>query len=392
MVNVSDSVMFSLCRDEVVLAKNIVGDVCLMVKYEMDRKRQGPRSQMTSILSLLKFSQSSAPHIVGLWGMAGIGKTTVMRDIVRTQAERYDVCYFQPDFHLMCQTKGLSHLREEFFSTIFGEENVFKDACDTKLSFIRDRLLDKRVLVVLDGVSSARDAEAFVGGFGWFSGGHTIIFTSRNRQVLVQCNAKELYRIQKLTNKESIRLFGQLDSKQVWRKKMSELVKYASGIPLALSVLASSLKDQYIKDKKIPLRKLRQHPPVKIQDAFRISFDGRDDNEKNIFLDLACFFRGEYKKRVVDILDGCGFYTDLGIYGLIDESLISLVDDRIEIPNIFQDTGRFFVRQENKEAGKRSRLWDSDDIADVLIKNLVSLRKCIIIIVLLELLINAFFA
>ncbi|CAF2130405.1 unnamed protein product [Brassica napus] len=355
--------------DEVILAKKIVGDVCLMVKYEMDDKRRGTRSQLDSVMSLLKFSQSSAPRIVGLWGMAGIGKTTITGDIVRTQAQRFDVCYFQPDFHLMCQTKGLSHLREEFFSKLFGEENVFKDACDTKLSFVRDRLLDKRVLIVLDGVSSARDVEAFLGGFGWFSGGHTIIFTSRNRQVLVQCNAQELYSIPKLTKDESIRICLQCGCKQVWTRKMSELMKYASGIPLALSVLASSVEDQYIKAEKNHLRRLRQHPPVKIQDAFRISFDGRDDNEKSIFLDLACFFRGKYKKRVVNILDGCGFFTDLGIQGLIDESLISLVDDKIVIPNIFQDTGRFLVRQENKEAGKRSRLWDSDDIADVLIKN-----------------------
>ncbi|RIA03993.1 hypothetical protein BRARA_K01765, partial [Brassica rapa] len=354
--------------DEVILAKKIVGDVCLMVKYEMDDKRRGTRSQLDSVMSLLNFSQSSAPRIVGLWGMAGIGKTTITGDIVRTQAQRFDVCYFQPDFHLMCQTKGLSHLREEFFSKLFGEENVFKDACDTKLSFVRDRLLDKRVLIVLDGVSSARDVEAFLGGFGWFSGGHTIIFTSRNRQVLVQCNAQELYSIPKLTKDESIRICLQFGSKQVWTRKMSELVKYASGIPLALSVLASPVEDQYIKAEKNRLRRLRQHPPVKIQDAFRISFDGRDDNEKSIFLDLACFFRGKYKKSVVNILDGCGFFTDLGIQGLIDESLISLVDDKIVIPNIFQDTGRFFVRQENKEAGKRSRLWDSDDIVDVLIK------------------------
>ncbi|XP_010439702.1 PREDICTED: probable WRKY transcription factor 19 [Camelina sativa] len=352
----------------IMLAKDIFKDVCFLLSSETN----GIKHPFEVILSLVHCSQSLAPHIVGLWGMAGIGKTIISRDIFRTQAGKYDVCYFLPDFDIMCQTKGLSHLRDEFFSKIFGEEKVFTDVCDTKLSFTRGRLLDKRVLIVLDGVSNARDAEFLLGGFGWFSGGHTIIFTSRNRQVLVQCNAKELYQIPKLSEFESLCVCCYFSTKENWSRSMSsisELVNYASGIPLALGVLGSSVLNHCANDEEEHLRRLRQHPPVEIQDAFRRSFSGLDDNEKNIFLDLACFFRGEDKDHVVNILDGCGFLTDLGIYGLIDESLISLVDNRIDMPNIFQDTGRFVVCQENIEAGKRSRLWDPNDIVDVLTNN-----------------------
>lgn len=148
-------------------------------------------------------------------------------------------------------------------------------------------------------------------------------------------------------------------------------------IPLALRVLGSSVQKQCINNEKQHLRRLRQHPPIEIQDAFRNSFNGLHDNEKNIFLDLACFFRGENKDHVVNILDGCGFFTDLGIYALIDESLISLVKNKLQMPNIFQDMGRFVVCQEYEAAGKRTRLWDSNDIADVLSNKTVSLTKCI---------------
>nr|ACP30588.1 disease resistance protein [Brassica rapa subsp. pekinensis] len=357
--------------EEVILAKNIVSDVCLLLSSESNMKLRG-RLQMNSILSLLKFSQSSAPHIVGLWGMAGIGKTTISREIFRTQAERYDVCYFLPDFHIVCQTRGLSHLRDEFFSIISGEEKVTVGACDTKLGFIRDRFLSKKVLIVLDGVSNAREAEFLLGGFGWFSGGHTLILTSRNRQVLIQCNAKEIYEIQNLSEHESLHLCSQFVSEQIWTGRtplVSELVYYASGIPLALCALGSSLQNQCIDDEKQHLKRLRQHPLVEIQDAFKRSFNVLDSNEKNTFLDFACFFRGGNKDHVVNILDGCGFLTELGIYGLLDESLISLVGNRIETPNIFQDAGRFVVRQENNERGKRSRLWDPTDIVDVLTNN-----------------------
>ncbi|KAJ4871515.1 Disease resistance protein (TIR-NBS-LRR class) family [Raphanus sativus] len=357
--------------DEVLLAKNIVRDVCFLLNPDTNMNLRG-RLQMKSILSLLNFSQFSAPHIVGLWGMAGIGKTTIAREIFGTQAERYEVCYFLPDFHIVCQTRGLSHLRDEFFSKICGEEKVIVDAYDTKLGFIRDRFLGKKLLIVLDGVSNARDAEFLVGGFGWLSGGHTLILTSRNRQVLVQCNAKEIRKIQKLSEPESLHLFSQFATEQNWKERTSlvtELVNYASGIPLALCALGSSLQNQCINEEKQHLKGLRQHPLVEIQDAFKISFSVLDDNEKNTFLDLACFFRGERKDHVVNILDGCGFITDLGIYGLIDESLISLVDNKIEMPNIFQDTGRFVVCQESNETGKRSRLCDPTDIVDVLTNN-----------------------
>lgn len=42
--------------------------------------------------------------------------------------------------------------------------------------------------VGIDDLINTKDAEALVGGFDWFSRGHLIILTSRNRQVLVQCD------------------------------------------------------------------------------------------------------------------------------------------------------------------------------------------------------------
>ncbi|KAJ4871514.1 nucleoside-triphosphatase [Raphanus sativus] len=111
-----------------------------------------------------------------------------------------------------------------------------------------------------------------------------------NRQVLVQCNAKEICEIQKLSEHQSLHLFSQFATEQKWKERtslVSELVNYASGVPLAMFALGSSLQNQCINDEKQHLKRLRQHPLVEIQDAFKISFNVLDDNEKNTFLDLA---------------------------------------------------------------------------------------------------------
>lgn len=108
-------------------------------------------------------------------------------------------------------------------------------------------------------------------------------------------------------------------------------MRYASGIPLVLRVLSLFATNQCTVSEKKQLQFFRQNPPTEILDAFRRSFDGLNENEKNIFLDLACFFRGENRSHVTQILDGCGYFTDLGVYGLIDESLIDPLDYKIEM-------------------------------------------------------------
>lgn len=75
---------------------------------------------------------------------------------------------------------------------------------------------------------------------------------------------------------------------------------------------------------------------------------------------------------MVQLLDACGFFTYLGICNLIDESLVSIVDDRIKIPIPIQDIGRFIVTEEDEDPCERSRLWDSNDITKVLRNNSVS--------------------
>jgi ABC-type dipeptide/oligopeptide/nickel transport system ATPase component len=342
-----------------ILAEEVVRNASLRLYLKSSKNLLG-------ILALLNHSQSTDVEIMGIWGIAGIGKTSIAREIFELHAPHYDFCYFLQDFHLMCQMKRPRQLREDFISKLFGEEKGL-GASDVKPSFMRDWFHKKTILLVLDDVSNARDAEAVIGGFGWFSHGHRIILTSRSKQVLVQCKVKKPYEIQKLSDFESFRLCKQyLDGEN---PVISELISCSSGIPLALKLLVSSVSKQYITNMKDHLQSLRKDPPTQIQEAFRRSFDGLDENEKNIFLDLACFFRGQSKDYAVLLLDACGFFTYMGICELIDESLISLVDNKIEMPIPFQDMGRIIVHEEDEDPCERSRLWDSKDIVDVLTNN-----------------------
>ncbi|PHT45129.1 hypothetical protein CQW23_14287 [Capsicum baccatum] len=45
-----------------------------------------------------------------------------------------------------------------------------------------------------------------------------------------------------------------------------------------------------------------------------------DDHDKNVFLDIACFFVGKDKDCTIKVLDDCGFHATAEIRNLIDIS------------------------------------------------------------------------
>ncbi|XP_016745929.1 uncharacterized protein [Gossypium hirsutum] len=70
------------------------------------------------------------------------------------------------------------------------------------------------------------------------------------------------------------------------------------------------------------IERLKRDSNKEIFDKLRISFDGLEEREKNIFVDIARFFNGEKKDFVMKVLDGCEFFPDIGIDVLIKKSLI----------------------------------------------------------------------
>ncbi|KDP37630.1 hypothetical protein JCGZ_06973 [Jatropha curcas] len=136
-------------------------------------------------------------------------------------------------------------------------------------------------------------------------------------------------------------------------------IDHAQGIPLALKVLGSNL---YGKSEEVWVDELEQLKGVfdeKIKHILRISYDGLRENEKEIFLAIACMFKGEDKHRVESLLDVPG--SKFGISRLVDRSLITITMNELHMHDLLQQMGKDIVREE-KQFGKRGWLWDPKDI------------------------------
>ena len=70
--------------------------------------------------------------------------------------------------------------------------------------------------------------------------------------------------------------------------------------------------------------------------------------EKEIFLDISCFFKGYNKDDVVNILDSCNLYSDYGIGKFIDKCLITLeYNVHLSMHDLLQQMSREIVQQES---------------------------------------------
>ncbi|XP_056166363.1 disease resistance protein L6-like [Syzygium oleosum] len=138
-----------------------------------------------------------------------------------------------------------------------------------------------------------------------------------------------------------------------------DIIGKADGLPLALVVIGSSL---YRKSKQLwkdTLKKLNLVPNQDVHHKLKISFEMLEDAQREIFLDIACYFIGEKRIHPHYMWKALDYFPRSEILVLTRMSLIKVDDfDRLLMHDLLRDLGREIVRQEDLQMpGKRRRLW-----------------------------------
>ncbi|XP_055803965.1 disease resistance protein RPV1-like isoform X2 [Solanum dulcamara] len=319
---------------------------------------------------------SNNVDILAIHGMGGIGKTTIAKTAYNLNFERFEGSSFLADVRKVLEKyDGLARLQRQLLSNIIGK-NVEKIYNVNEGSIkIQEAISCKRVLLVLDDIDNIDQLNAVVGMRQWFYPGSKIIITTRNGHLLSYTEACRcrMYKLKSLDAKESLRLFswhafGEESPPLEYMDLTIDVVHHCKGIPLALKVLGSSLGDISIEVWESALRKLKAIPDSKILEKLRISYECLpDDNVQNIFLDIVCFFAGKDKDYAVTILDGCGFFSVVGIQILVDRCLLAIDHNKLMVHQLLQDMGREIIREESPwEPRKQSRIWKHKDAFNIL--------------------------
>ncbi|XP_039157896.1 disease resistance protein RUN1-like isoform X2 [Eucalyptus grandis] len=333
----------------------------------------GIESRVVMLKSMLNLESNDDVVMVGLWGQGGIGKTTLAKALYNSSFTQFEgSCFLANVRETSKGCKDLVTLQEILLKdTLLLQQRLEVSTVDKGINIIQRRLGRKKVLLILHDVDDLHQLNALVGEGKWFGNGSRIIITTRDRHLLT-CQGiyqDHVYEVEALDDSQACKLLSKHASQvhQIRIDLVNGALNYAKGLPLALEVLGSLLCGETEDVWESTLMKFSRSPNKSINNVLKISYEGLDENEKEIFLHISCFFRGWKREYTKKVLESCDLETTAGFEILVKRSLIRIELDILEMHDLIQLMGKDIVNQECRDdPGRRSRLWLYDDVDEVL--------------------------
>lgn len=377
--------IFFLFRDsEAAMMLKIATDITNMLNFTPSRDFDhlvGMEAHIAKMNSLL-YMESNEVRVVGIWGPAGIGKTTIARALYGRVSGDFQFSVF------MENVKGSYSRNDSYSSKLQLQEQFLSEMLNLRnmrinhLGVVEERLNSRKVFIVLDDVDKLEQLEALANEPRWFGAGSRIIVTTEHKELFKGHGINHIYEVNFPSAIEALRIFSQSAFKQDsppegFMELAVEVANITNHLPLGLCVLGSSLRGKSKSEwtSELPILKASLHGDI--EKILRVGYDslGNGDKYKTIFLHIACLFDGEGEDRVIQLLENSILDIKYGLGVLVERALIKISSNkRITMHHLLRQMGREIVRRQSAhDPGKRQFLTDAHEIYDVLADNTVSL-------------------
>jgi hypothetical protein len=325
--------------------------------------------------------------------MGGIGKTTLVKKLYHQ---------IHADFK---KSSFLENVKETDIVEV--KKKIIMDLCGLELKdpkkflkYFKECWTKMKVLVVIDDVRYTQIIELFgenIDGMKRSENGSRIIMTGQNWKDFQNVTPNDgKFEMDLLNDKQAMELFSWKAFKQStppsdFASITNEVVDACQGLPLSLEVMGS-----WLSTKKDPqewkegLSQLKNVKPFggdciendKLWGRLRICYIDLAYEEREMFLDIACFF-SEYNskfetgvtiQKALHIWEVPSQYSLMNrLQNLMDRSLVKVNDKgNLVMHDQLRDMGRQIVKEASGyKCRKQSRIWDKEDARMVLFNETV---------------------
>ncbi|GLJ15770.1 hypothetical protein SUGI_0259660 [Cryptomeria japonica] len=366
IINNDDDVQRLLSEEQRVL-KNIVNVVLnkkRKVPLVVAKHPVGLDEAVAEFDEMIESAKShSKVQISGIWGVGGSGKTTLAKEIYNRKYQTLRRSSFLFDVR-DAGVKGLLVEKQKKLLEDLGVKGATFDNVEQGKQILQSLLRSVSVLIILDDVDQKDQLDALLPTPQSLGVGSLIIVTTRNSDFLKACGSSTNYQMRALNATHAKQLFcwhAFLHPSPLsgFEDLVDLFVFVCSGLPLSLVVFGGQFYGRSTKDYwQDQLYKLSKIAPEDIKSRLRVSYDALHEEEKQMFLDIACFFIGEKKSLATAIWDGCKLHGLQRLETLMSKSLVELDQQScIRMQGPLRDLGREIAKDKPPY-----RLWSSTQI------------------------------
>jgi energy-coupling factor transporter ATP-binding protein EcfA2 len=338
-------------------------------------------------------------HMLAVVGMGGIGKTTLVKKLYHQ---------IHADFK---KSSFLENVKESDIVEV--KKRIIMDLCGWKLEdpttffrYFEECWIEMKVLVVIDDVKKTQISELLgknIDGIKRSESGSRVIMTGRNWKDFENVVPKDgKFEMHGLDEKQAMEFFSWKAFRQSTpphdlESITNDVVDACQGLPLSLEVTGSWLSTKRNPEEwKEGLSRLKNAKPFggdciendELWGRLKISYNDLAHEEREMFLDIACFFsefnsifenistkqKGVTIQKALQIWKLSSQYSLMsGLQNLKDRSLVKVNDKgSLVMHDQLRDMGRQIVKEASGyECRKQSRIWDKEEARMVLFNETV---------------------
>ncbi|KAM0944101.1 putative AAA+ ATPase domain, P-loop containing nucleoside triphosphate hydrolase [Dioscorea sansibarensis] len=207
---------------------------------------KGISSKLDTICSYLA---DETTRMVGIWGMGGVGKTTLLKQIYQLLSDNANMGFDHVLFFVASQNIQLENLREEIAKKLqlpssAGKEDIFNVLKNNDFVLLLDNIWEE-VDISDFGIphphSNVNSTKQYK---------HKVIFTTRSEDVCARMEASKRIKLECLEQDEAWDLFKDnvkldvIESDEKFKKIARQVMKKCGGLPLALKVIGKAMSNK----------------------------------------------------------------------------------------------------------------------------------------------------